>query len=137
MIIKENQSERMQERTILCTLLCNHVFSKITELLCITYPVHGLCIYIIKTPEREVILLRPDDIDLERFFETLFLKEDNKDEVFNKDLLDKMFKSMDTEWDNKVLRVILGLSRSRAEIDKLGIDSYSIIQDRKSVFNFF
>ena len=105
------------------------------ELLC--HPVHGLCIYIIKTPEREVILLRPDEIDLERFFETFFLKEDKEDEVLNKDLLDKMFKSMDTEWDKKVLKVILGLSRSRAEIDKLGIDSDSIIQDRKSVFNFF
>ena len=43
---------------------------------------------------------------------------------------------MDTEWDKKVLRVFLGLDRSRREIDALGIDSDSIVRDRNMVFGF-
>ena len=43
---------------------------------------------------------------------------------------------MDTEWDKKVLRVFLGLDRSRREIDALGIDSDSIARDRNMVFGF-
>ena len=33
---------------------------------------------------------------------------------------------MDTEWDKKVVRVILGANRSRSEIDKQGMDSDKI-----------
>lgn len=43
---------------------------------------------------------------------------------------------MDTEWDKKVLRVVLGITRSRRELDELGIDSDSITSDRKAVFDY-
>ena len=48
-----------------------------------------------------------------------------------------MFRYIHTEWDRKILRVILGLSKSRAEIDKLEMDSDSIAQNRYNVLNFF
>ena len=41
---------------------------------------------------------------------------------------------MDTEWDKKVLRVFLGLDRSRREVGALGIDSDLVVRDRNMVF---
>ena len=43
---------------------------------------------------------------------------------------------MDTEWDKKVLRVLLGLNRSRSEVDALGIDSDAIVKDKNMVFEY-
>ena len=97
------------------------------ELLC--HPRHGLCIDVVTRPKPttdnrknvKYIVLRPDNFHLELFYQTLCGPVDDSNEVLNKELLRKLFKSMDTEWDRKILRVVLSLSRTRKQIDELGM----------------
>ena len=111
------------------------------ELLC--HPRHELCINIVTKPttnnckNAKYIVLRPDHFHLELSYQTLWCPVDDSNEVFNKELLKKLFKSMDTEWDRKILRVILSLSRTRKQIDELGMNSDSIIKEQAAVFEYF
>jgi len=43
---------------------------------------------------------------------------------------------MDTEWDKRVVKVLLSLTRSKTEVDELGIDSDTTSQDQKYIFEF-
>jgi hypothetical protein len=76
---------------------------------------------------------------LEEFFLELIHKDDdiqtNRFEL-NKENFQNLYKALDTEWDRKVLRVVLGANRSRSELDSLGIDSDSICHDEQSVFDY-
>ena len=119
------------------TMLVNdrHIKKHFRELL--LHPKYGLCVYIVKHLQTEYILLRPDSCDYEGFVAEVFSKEKgNEIELINKELVLSFISVMDTEWDKKVLRVFLGLDRSRREIDALGIDSDSIVRDRNMVFGF-
>ena len=94
------------------------------------------------------ILLRSDDTDLEFFMEDfykLFTFESSTAENrlnIDRELLHDILNSMDSEWDKNIAKVIIGATRSRAELHKLSIDSHNIsklteevldiIQERKN-----
>ncbi|CAB4016395.1 Hypothetical predicted protein [Paramuricea clavata] len=63
------------------------------------HPNYGLCVYLVDTLKGNL-------------FETV----------------QALYQALDTEWDKKILRVILGATRTRAEVDALGIDSDSQVK---------
>ena len=74
-------------------------------------------------------MLQSNDEDLELFLGAFIEYMEQKNECkdarldLNLETVTELIESMDTEWDKKVVRVILGANRSRSEIDKLGMDS--------------
>ena len=108
-----------------------HKRKRFKELLC--HPKYGLCVYVVM---EKFIVLRADDVDLEIFFEELTKSihydfksvDENSRLILNSELVENIINSMDSEWDKNIVRVILGSTRSRAEINKLGIDSHDIKQ---------
>ena len=81
-------------------------------------------------------MLRPDNFSLEGFYQHCFADE-RKNEPLDKEFIKKVFSSMDTERDKKILRIVLGLSRTKKEIDMLGMDSDEVLEDRETIENFF
>ena len=99
-----------------------HRRKQFKELLC--HSNYGVGVYI---ASGEYILLKSRDVDLE-FFLTHILssKKDNfcnrvdlNDEIFIEDLLN----AMDTAFDKKVAKVILGAIKRRSELEEVGIGS--------------
>lgn len=111
-----------------------HEKKHFTEL--VLHPKYGLCVNIVKVKQKEYIVLRPDNFNLEAFYEHCFTDE-GRHEPVDKEFIKKVFSSMDTEWDKKILRVVLGLSRTRKEIDMLGMNSDTVLKDRQTIDNFF
>ena len=110
------------------------------ELLC--HPRYGLCIYITENHcNKKFIVLRPDEFDLELFLEKFCDTDEatNSDQdqlVIDNEFVEKILLNMDTEWDKNIVRVLLSLNRSRAQLDELGIESDHIVskhQDRQIV----
>ena len=87
------------------------------------HPEFGLCVYLVKVGGNHWIVLRPDDLDLEDFFLHLSKMEPSNSDRFdlNKENLQKLYRAIDTEWDRKIFRVILGSTRTRSEFDDLGL----------------
>ena len=97
---------------------------KFRDLLC--HEKYGLCVYVVL---EKYVVLSSDDVNLEGFFDDLI--DGVKSEVqfvplrqeltpdFAKNLLDLT----DTEWDRKLLRVVLGAVKTKQELKKLGISS--------------
>ena len=108
-----------------------HKRKRFKELLC--PPKYGLCVHVVM---EKFIVLRADDVDLEFFFEELTKSihydfksvDENSRITLNSELVENIINSMYSEWDKNIVRVILGSTRSRAEINKLGIDSHDIKQ---------
>ncbi len=104
---------------------CKDGKKRFRELLC--HPNYGLPVYIINHARKgEYILLRPDGVDLEDFFEKVYGDDDEDEPVstrltIDKDFVRDMLASADTEWDRKLLRVLLSSSRSFSELKTLGI----------------
>ena len=102
------------------------------ELMC--NPDHGLCVYLITLINNkgaymgEFIVARPDEVDYENFFEEIMhtISDYNSNTTtrvnIDRDLVQQLISSMDSEWDKKVLRFVLMSTRSRSEIKKLGMD---------------
>ena len=115
-----------------------HKRKRFKELLC--HPKYGLCIYVVM---EKFIVLRADDVDLEFFFEELTKSihydfksvDENSRLTLNSELVENIINSMDSEWDKNIVRVILGSTRSRAEINKLGTDSRDIKQLTEKVLD--
>ena len=103
------------------------------------HPEFGLCVYVISFRSNQWITLRSDDLDFEEFFIELIEKANegstNRFDL-NKENFQNLYKALDTEWDRKIVRVILGANRSRSKLDSLGIDSDSICQDQQNVFDY-
>ena len=97
---------------------------------------YGLCVNIVKGKQKEYLVLRPDNFNLEASYQHCFTDE-GRHEPLDKEFIKNVFSSMDTEWDKKILRVVLGLSRTRKEIDMLGINSDTVLKDRETIDNFF
>ena len=102
----------------------------------------GLCVYVIyvRTLQQKYIVLRPDEFGLELFLEmvckceTLEISENRMD--LDSDKVESMMNTIDSEWDRKVARVFLGASRSRSEINRLGIDSDNIKKETAEVCDY-
>ena len=101
-----------------------HMKKRFKELVC--HPKFGLSVYIVL---ENFIVLKSEDADLEYFIKSLIESLIEKKPVrleITHDLVSKLLKSIDTEWDRKVLRVVIAANRTKEEIDNLGIDSDNI-----------
>ena len=101
---------------------------------------YGLAIYIVRIEllNKRILLLRPAEFELEFFLQELTSeteiygttglcsKGQSKIEI-NRENVDMLLNSMDTEYDKNVARVILSAGRSRAQIDELGINADNIV----------
>eukprot|EP00794_Sanderia_malayensis_P001530 gene1530-1693_t len=104
------------------------------------HPNFGLCVYVATFfNEKQFVVLRPDGFDLEDFFSILLEKDPvllgNRVEL-NKDNVKKLYGTLDSEWDKRVVRVILGATRTRSQLDEIGIDSDLILSDKEAVFKY-
>ena len=93
------------------------------ELLC--HPSFGLCVYIVSHNLRsQYIVLRPDEVDFELFFEEIasleYESQTNKFEI-DKDFVADLLSSVDTEWDRKVIKVLSGCNRTLKQLQSIGI----------------
>ena len=104
----------------------------------------GLCVYIVthEYKNERMIVLRPDGVDMELFLDNICQKcEDNfmtcridLDMGFVRSLL----ASMDSEWDKVVARVLIGLDRSRKQLEALGIHGRDMSKNVEKVsYNHF
>ena len=103
-----------------------HEKKRFKELIC--HRDYGLCVYIIMD---SFVVLRSDNVDMEHFIEdfiSLLSERDTSEDRLSLDanLCTDLLNSMDSEWDKNIVRVLIGSSRSRKEIAKLGIDSHNI-----------
>ena len=100
---------------------------------------HGLAVYVVKLEilNRGIILLRPGEFELDFFLQELsnigldIAGADNQRSSgfeINRDSVQLLLNSMDMEYDKSVLKVALSLGRSRAQIDKLGINADKVIK---------
>ena len=83
-------------------------------------------------------MLRPDEFDLELFLEKFCDTDEatnsDKDQlVIYNEFVEKILLNMDTEWDKNIVRVLLSLKRSRAELDEFGIESDHIVSKRQDI----
>ena len=89
-----------------------HLKAELRNLLC--HVEYGLCVYLLQRPKREeVIVLRPDSVDLCHFL--CFLVQDEVDVqeraerkakmVVNKKFCQDLMSVVETEWDKRVMRV--------------------------------
>ena len=88
---------------------------------------HGLRINIIRITEGfEYVALRPDEVDLESFLLDIFsacsTKSGHSALVLDKETVQGIVTTMDSEWDKICLRVILRSIFSREEMTALGFD---------------
>ena len=81
-----------------------------------------------------MIVLRPDDVDLSRFFSTIPAPEE-REPVLTKPLVGKLLDCVETEWDKKVIRVLISLTHTYSEMTLLGLDPHNIAKDKKKVMN--
>ena len=95
------------------------------ELLC--HPKFGLCVYIVL---EQFIVFKSDETDLEEFFYDFLKSLQEQDKIdrlcIDNDFITKLVDTVDTEWDRKLIYVLLGASRYRKELSGLGIDSDNV-----------
>lgn len=101
----------------------------------------GLCVYIIyvKSLDKKFIVLRPDSFGIEVFLNMICAEDIDTEErfvdniVLDADKVQGILSTVDTEWDRKVARVILGANQTRSQIRKLGIDVDSVKTETNKV----
>lgn len=100
------------------------------------HPEYGLSVYIVKTKFHHFIILKSGETDLADFLLKVTAQNQMNETRFemNKQTIQQLMKTVDTEWDRKVVRIIIGATRSRSEIESLGIDPDSLCKDEKDVF---
>ena len=101
---------------------------------------YGLAIYTVRIEllNKRILLLRSAEFELEFFLQELTNKTEicgttgpcskgqSKIEI-NRENVDMLLNSVDTEYDKNVAKVILSAGRSRAQIDELGINADNIV----------
>ena len=95
-----------------------HQRKRFTDLMC--HPSHGIPVYIV---QRKYLLLISSDVDLDLFFEHMFKDPEEDADKFSSDDIQDILESLDTAWDRKVMKVVLGDNLSKSERQKLGIGS--------------
>lgn len=113
---------------------------RFTDLVC--HPKNGLPVYLV---QNQYIVLRLGDVDLDLFLEEIFqTKDDGKKEHFSATQVNSILDSLDTSWDRKVCKVILGENLSKQEHRETGLGSriykyrsqvLEAIETRKAVRN--
>ena len=109
------------------------------ELLC--HPEYGLCVYIAYVAKADTyyIVLRSDDVDMAHFLEELLqdvTRNASPERVtLDNEIVYALLNSMDSEWDRKVARVLLGANRSNKELNQLGLSSENINRSTEEVIS--
>ena len=110
------------------------------ELLC--HPEYGLCVYIVYVDkaDRYYIVLRSDDVDMAHFIEELLQvgvtgNVSRERVTLNNETVHALINSMDSEWDRKVARVLIGANRSNKELNQLGISIENINKSTEEVIS--
>ena len=113
------------------------------NLLC--HPDYGLCIYLLRRPKRkEIIILRPDHIDLIHVLSFLVTDEETEQQnskerdkmIVNKEFCKDLMSAVDTEWDRRVMRVMIAAGRTNPEFEDLGFNSDLRSKDKKRVQDY-
>ncbi|CAB4022062.1 Hypothetical predicted protein [Paramuricea clavata] len=87
------------------------------DLIC--HPNHGIPVYVVK---RQYVLLKSHDVNLDLFFKDFFSDEENQaHSSLSNDEIDYMIDSLDTAWDKKVMKVVLGTGHCKKQNSELGI----------------
>ena len=98
----------------------------------------GLCIYVVTLQETNsrLIVIRPDNFDMERFlhfvslpFRTRLVPRLKLDKCLIHSILD----TLGSEWDRIVARVLLGVDKSREQLEELGINDDDISKNIQKV----
>ena len=98
----------------------------------------GLCVYLLFVEQLNCryIVLRPDNCSLEVFLHMMCSTrnvESAENTWLDADKVRGIVQTVDTEWDRKVVRVLLAANRSRREMGNLGIDPDNITSDTAKV----
>ena len=97
---------------------------------------NGLCIYLMRMRNYELVILRPDDVCLEHFLSFVVIKEHPAAEDegdITKEYCQDLVSVMDTEWDRCVLRVFAACGRTNSEVSDLGFESDLRTADKEIV----
>ena len=84
-------------------------------------------------------MLRPDSYGIEIFLDMVCADKAVTEESvventsFDREKVQEILNTVDTEWDRKVARVFLSSNRSRSQIRELGIDDDNVKTDVKTV----
>ena len=103
---------------------------------------YGLCVYLLQLPGKdELIILRPDSFDLSHLLTYMVQAELDAQEAMkrrDKMLISKTFcqqlmSCVETEWDRRVLRVMISTGRTNEEYENLGFKSDVRNNDQKKI----
>ena len=95
---------------------------RLKDLLC--HPKYGPCVYIVMDG---FILLKSDEVNMSRFFDKLvsyiLSEEKQARQELDRSFVNNLLASADSEWDRTNFRFLLGVSRTKRELEELGIGS--------------
>eukprot|EP00794_Sanderia_malayensis_P000902 gene902-205_t len=101
----------------------------------------GLCVCIVtfeETNER-LIILRPEIFELDTFFDYVaqrkLIQKCKPRTSLDKLLVQRILSTLDSEWDRKVARVLLGIDPTRSQLEELGISEDDISKNTQKVMD--
>ena len=113
---------------------------ELRHLLC--HSEYGLCVYLLQLPGKdELVILRPDSFDLSHFLSYMVQAELDAQEavkkrdkmLISKTFCQEMMSCVETEWDRRVLRVMISTGRTNEEYENLGFKSDTRNSDQKKI----
>ena len=118
---------------------CNHLLDdkdlrkQFKDLL--LHPEFGLCVYVVEGHGQQYLILRADDVDYGNVF--AMLRDDGCEEIkksLSRELISRLVSSIDTEWDRRIFRHVLGCIFSRSEYSELGLNENNLSKERAEIF---
>lgn len=94
---------------------------------------YGLCIYLLRMPNYELVILRPDEMCLKKFLSYIVGQEQTAPGGVSKEYCQDLISVMDTEWDRRVFRVFAAMGRTNEEFSALGFKSDLRKADKEKV----
>lgn len=91
---------------------------------------YGIRVYILTHSKGRLIVLCSDDVDITPFLKQISISDDTAP------LVEKLVNCMDTEWDKRILRVLIGMTHAYSQMIELGLDPHKIVADRKRVMDY-
>ena len=98
----------------------------------------GLCIYLVtlEGANEKWIVLKSDEVDMELFLDAICKAIETHFEpriTLDRYIVKSILETLDTEWDKVVARVLLGINRSKKQLDSLGIEGDDISKNVERV----
>jgi hypothetical protein len=79
----------------------------------------GLCIYIVQTQTKRIVILRSDDVNYDVFMKNIDIQSEKEKNLLTKESVKLLLSTMDTEWDRQIARMLLSVGHSRKELYEL------------------